>query len=153
MLRKRRIWPLSSRRCGRSSGNFSSSTTNSSSRFDAAQATEATPAVCRRNAVGICTVIAILCSNSGRFFGSSEHAGDFLDVQSLLQVVFEFLQLGRDRLLNFVHAREHIGGFQSIAGDAEHGRLFRKNAVLTIQLACGSDRYAARGLSENAFGL
>src|SRR5208282_5295027 len=52
--------PCSSRRCGLSWGNFSSRTENSSPRFEAAHVTDPTPSVCRRKAVGICTVIGIL---------------------------------------------------------------------------------------------
>src|SRR5579863_581974 len=59
MLRKRRTWPDSSRRWGFSSGNFSSRTENNSPRLVAAQESLPTPAVWRRRAVGICTVIGI----------------------------------------------------------------------------------------------
>src|SRR5271154_2627344 len=60
MLRKRRTWPASSRRWGFRSGKFSSSTEKRPSRLVAAQVREAVPAVWRRRAVGIWTVMDML---------------------------------------------------------------------------------------------
>src|SRR5579884_2708021 len=67
-LRKRRTWPASSRRCGRNAGNFSSRLENSSFRLLALQSTDATPSVCRRNALGICTLIATVRLHSNTVF-------------------------------------------------------------------------------------
>src|SRR5580692_7351076 len=108
MLRKRRTCPASSRRWGFSSGNFSSRTENSSPRFVAAHAIEPTPAVCRRRAVGICTVIAILGppflhAHRGRLFFR-----DLDGVERFVQVLLELSQLGRNRPLNLINTGQNI---------------------------------------------
>src|ERR1700722_2088483 len=120
MLRKRRICPASSRMCGFNSGNFSSRTEYNSPRLAAAHATELTPAVCRRNAVGICTVIGIsfplshsssyalvLCAR-GR--GQSLSRLDPNSVQRLVEIFFKLRQPGCDRPFEFIDAGEYIGG-------------------------------------------
>src|SRR5215475_13077614 len=108
-LRKRRISPASSRRCGLSCGNFSSSTEKSSPRLVAEQSSLPTPSVCRRNAVGICTVIDI----------SGLHR--FRNIECALQIAFELRQLGSKSRLGFVLSRQRVSCLQSIARDAENG--------------------------------
>src|SRR6478672_5550675 len=137
MFRKRRTCPLSSRKCDFKSGNFSSRTENRSSRFVAAQVREPTPAVWRRNAVGICTVIGMTlgCSHT-RGFRFCNDSGNLRWAQRLLQVRFELGKLRSDRALGLIDAGEHVGGLQTVARHAEHSSLFGQDAVLTIQLAC-----------------
>src|SRR5215468_4536672 len=110
-LRKRRISPASSRRCGLSCGNFSSRTEKSSPRLVAEQSSLPTPSVCRRNAVGICTVIDI----------SGLHR--FRNIERALKIAFEFRQLGSDSRLGFILAGERVGRLQAVACDAQHGRF------------------------------
>src|ERR1700677_2529512 len=174
MLRKRRTCPASSRKCGFSSGNFSSRVENNSPRFVAAQAIEPTPAVCRRSAVGICTVIDMeilpqrlkphpfktkapktkatqkprLCAHRGCRFVS-----DFHVVQRFVQILFELSQLRRDCPFRLIDASQHVGRLQSIASDAQHRRLLWQNAILSVELAGGTYSYAARSLGKNTFGF
>jgi hypothetical protein len=70
-----------------------------------------------------------------------------------MQVVFELHQLGRNRPLGFIHASQHVGSLQSVSGNAQHGRLFRQNAVLPIKLARAPNSHAAGGFGEDAFGF
>src|ERR1700691_2198933 len=130
MFKKRRTWPASSRRCGFSSGNLSSRTENSSPRFVAAHAIEPTPAVCRRRAVGICTVIAVLFppflyAHRGRLFR------DLDGVERFLQILLKLSEFGRDRLFDLIDAGQNIGGLQSVSSDAQHRCFLRQDAVLT----------------------
>src|ERR1022692_1680327 len=183
MLRKRRTWPASSRRWGFSSGNFSSRTENNSPRLVAAHAIEPMPAVCRRRAVGICTVITIegypqrlkpplifRASRRGskpRPFKATQvkktqalHShrgchlfGDFDGVERFVEILLELCQLGCDRSLRLIDSREHVGCFQAISGDAYHGRFLRQDSVLAIELTRCADRDTAGGLGEDAFGF
>ena len=59
------------------------------------------------------------------------------------EIRLELGQLRSDRSFGLILIRQHVGGLQSVASDAEHRRFVRQNAVLLDQLARGSNRYAA----------
>src|ERR1019366_7075780 len=69
------------------------------------------------------------------------------------QVSFELDELGSDRRFLLVRVRQHVSGFEAVAGDAEHGGFIREDSILMNELARGSNRYAARGLGEDALAL
>src|ERR1700721_3959169 len=85
---------------------------------------------------------------SGRYFFCN-----FGYVERLLQVFFELGRFGGDWLLGLEDAGQRVGGLQAVAGDAQHCRFLRQNAVLTIEFARGSYRDATGSFSEYAFGF
>src|ERR1700757_4172903 len=115
-LRKRRICPASSRKCGFRSGNFSSSTANNSPMFAAEQLKLPTPEVCRRSAVGICTVIDI---------SGLHHFGN---VEGLREEAVKRGECGSNGGFRLEFSRNSIGRLQAVARDAHDGRLVRCNA-------------------------
>src|SRR5712692_2213860 len=130
-FRKRRIWPASSRRCGFRSGNCWSSTENSSPRLVAEHVIRPAPAVRRRRAVGICTVMVI-----SRLHGLWDALLRYIflrRVQRPFEVFVEFRNLRWDRLFRFVLAHKDVGGFQTVAGDTQNRRLLGQNAVLPVE--------------------
>src|ERR1700683_4061173 len=62
-------------------------------------------------------------------------------------------QLRGDRLFELETPRERIGGFQTVAGDAEDGSLMRLDAALRNQLLGDAKRHATGCFREDAFGL
>src|SRR5580700_4023283 len=145
-LRKRRTSPASSRRCGFRSGNFPSSTENSSARLLAEHVMWSAPAVKRRRAVGIWTVIVISILHG--FWDRS--LGDF---QSFVEVFVELGDLRWDGLFRLVLAHQHIRSLQAIPGDAKYRSIVGRNTTLPVELARAADSDSAGGLSEDAFGL
>src|SRR5579864_8656509 len=143
-FRKRRTSPASSRKCDFRSGNCWSSAENNSAKFAAAHLTCPVPEVSRRSAVGICTVTVI--SGLHRF-------RELCNVQRSLQIGFELRELWSNRFFRFVFASQHVGGLQTISGDAQHRRLIRRDASLPIELARTSRGHPTRGLGEDAFCL
>src|ERR1700757_2778843 len=107
-LRKRRIWPVSSRRCGFSWGNLSPRTENSSPRLAAEQSRLAMPSVWRRRAVGICTVIDM---SGHRRLGN---------LQTALEEALKLDELRSDGGLRLVCARQRVSRLEAIAGNAEN---------------------------------
>src|SRR5437588_556742 len=73
--------------------------------------------------------------------------------QFSFQIFFKSRQLGWDRLIDFEPARQGVRSFRAIAGDAEHGRLFRPDSSLRIELAGCPYGDASGCFGEDAFGL
>src|SRR5271154_2619876 len=143
-FRKRRTSPASSRKCCFRSGNCWSSAEKSSPKLAAEHFTCPVPDVRRRNAVGICTVTVI--SSLHRFWHACR-------VQCSLQKCFKLRQLRPNRLFHFVLIGEHVGSLETIARDAKHGRLVRRNSSLLIKFARAPGRYAPGSLGKDAFRL
>src|SRR5580704_18619828 len=140
-LRKRRIWPASSRRWGLSAGNFWSSTENNSPRLVAEQSSLPTPSVWRRRAVGICTVIDMLCLHG------------LGDVERVVEIAFELGEFGSNGGLGGVFAGERVGGFQAVASDAQNSGFVGFDAAFAVEFAGAADGDPARGFGEDAFGF
>ena len=82
-----------------------------------------------------------------------DDARHFFHVERLLEVGFEFDELGSDRPLGPVDAGENVGGLQAVARDAEDGGFVGQNAILAIEIAGASDGDSACGFGEDAFGF
>src|SRR5258708_13295903 len=131
---------------------------------------EPPPAVWRRSAVGIFTVIAMLSSaaeaahvfnscgaargralfrtNSKQIRALCAHRGCIFfrnlgNVQRLLQIIFEFRELGRDRLFCLVDTCQGVGRLQAIAGDAPYAGFLGEHSVLAIKLPPSPPPHAA----------
>src|SRR5271167_3680817 len=143
-FRNRRISPASSRKCCFRSGNCRSSADNSSPRFAAEHLTSPAPDVRRRSAVGICTVTVI---------SSLHYFWKLCRLQCSLQKRFKLRHLRPNRLLHLVLSGQHVGSFQTVAGDAQHGRLSRRYASLPVKFARASGGHPASSLRKDAFRL
>src|SRR5687768_13224751 len=66
---------------------------------------------------------------------------------------FEFAEAGFDFARLAGVAVDRIESLQAVSGDAEYNGIFGGNLARRDQLARDTERHAARGLGENAFGL
>src|SRR5882762_3676182 len=146
-----RIWPWSSRTWRERSGNRAVSSFKASATVVALQFTFGAPSVKRRNAVGISMTIDISSSPWMRFSLRTRASSRRAELR--VEVSLESVKARRDGFRGREFGGDCVGGFQTVAGDADDGGFVRLNAILSDEFLCDTCGDPARGFREDAFGF
>src|SRR5882757_10721953 len=127
MLMKRRSLPPSSLICVLRAGKLWSMSAIRPGRFSAAESNCLRPSVWRTKAVGSTTLILIgmrpSCGHQLWFGGAIE----------LAQILIEVGETRTYGALRLVLVAEGVRCFEAVAGDADNGRLVRRDAAVSVK--------------------